>query len=1002
MQPQRNERTGNLPVAIVGVACRLPGAPNVQEFWKLLTAARHTIAEPSPERRRTFLGQIPERGGFLDSIDSFDASFFGLSPFEALRIDPHHRLMLETVWEALEDAGLPPDQLAGSRTGVYTSWFGGHYWQLLHEAGVSDVHAYLGSHRSSAPAGRIAHLLDLRGPAMGTEAHCASSLVAVHHARRALEAGEIEMAIVGGVNLLLRPDERAGLADAGIISPTYRSRFGDEDADGYVPAEGAVTLILKPLDDAIAAGDPVYATILGSGVCSNGRQALSASSTGVAGQEDLLRMTLREAGLSPADIDYVEAHGPGTAQGDVVELTALGNVLGEGREAGRPCLVGSVKSNIGHAEAAAGMAGLLKTALALRYRTIPATLHVRQPISLLAADDAPIELARYTQAWPDRGVPAVAGVTALGMFGIGAHVILGEAPPVTPPSRPAVDRAMLLPLSAEDPAALAGLASAYADTLAMARNPEDVCYSAGAHRTHLSHRVAVAAADRRTLVERLRRLADRRRIGEVAGKPARVVFVFSGQGSQWHGMARELLETEPVFARSMRECDELIRAEGGWSLLDLLAGETPMTGDDRVQPALWAIQVGLARMWRHWGIEPDLVIGHSMGEIAAATTAGALTPRDGAAVICRRSVLVGTLREPGAMVAVAIGEHEANEAIGEYADQVSVAVVNSGWSTVLAGTQDAVDTVVAPLRERGVHCRPVRTNYASHSPNVEPLRDGLVSALADVCPRAGDVPMHSTALDREVRGDELDAQYWMSNLREPVRFASAVRAVLADEVPTLFVEMSPHPLLVPAIDDEIAACEADFATAVPSLVRDVPAGESMRVALGAAYERGRVPDWSRLYDSGQRVSLPTYPWQRTRFWFSPPAQAPVRQVQSPPPPQEPPPQEPPTLVPPTLVPPTLVAPALVAPALAEQIASRAAEILAAPIDSIDTAAPLHVAGMDSVLAARLCLRLKQELDLRVPYADLIEDRSLLEVAEELCGKAARAESAELADLSLAH
>ena len=414
-------------IAIVGTACRLPGAANVQAFWDVLASGRCTVAEPSPERSEFFAESVPARGGFLDSVDGFDASFFGFSPYEAVRLDPHHRLMLETVWEALEDAGTPPEQLAGSRTGVYTSCFGGYYWQLLRGAGIGDMHAFLGAHRSSAPAGRIAHLLDLRGPSIETESTCASSLVAVHLACQAIRTGEIDMALVGGVNMLLCPDDRHGFAEAGIISPTYRCRFGDEDADGYVPAEGAVTLVLKPLEAAVAAGDRIYATILGSGVSSNGRQALSASATGVTGQEDLLRTTLGAVGIAPSDVDYVEAHGTGTPKGDAVELTALGNVLGEGRDTGRPVLVGSVKSNIGHSEATAGLAGLLKTALALRYRTIPATLHVQRPNPVLA--DAPVALASTTQPWPDRGRPGVAGVTALGMFGVGAHVVLGEAPP---------------------------------------------------------------------------------------------------------------------------------------------------------------------------------------------------------------------------------------------------------------------------------------------------------------------------------------------------------------------------------------------------------------------------------------------------------------------------------------------------------------------------------------------------------------------------------------------
>jgi acyl transferase domain-containing protein len=985
-----NSEARRIPIAIVGAACRLPGAENVDQFWEILARGNHAIAEPSPARRRSISESAATPGGFLEHIDGFDARFFGLSPFEAVRLDPHHRLLLETVWEALEDAGYPPDGLAGSRTGVYTSCFGGDYWQLLRSAGMVDMHAYLGAHRSSGPPGRIAHQLDLRGPSIEAESTCASSLISVHLACQAIQTGEIGMAIVGGVNLLLCPEDRIGFAEAGIISPTNRCRFGDESADGYVPAEGAVTVILKPLADAVAAGDRIYATILGSGVTSNGRQALSASATGTTGQEDLLRTTLRTVGVAPADVDYVEAHGPGTTKGDAVELTALCRVLGAGRDVDQPCLVGSVKSNIGHTEAAAGLAGLLKTALALKHRTVPATLHVRRPISVVDADDAPVELARTTRPWPDRGSPGVAGVTALGMFGIGAHVVLTEAPRPTHAPRPAGSsgQAMVVPLSAKDPAALAALAANYADTLTNAPNPVDVCFSAGAKRAHLPYRLAVAGADRRSLVDRLRRVAGRHRARPeyVAGdQQARVVFVFSGQGSQWRGMARELLATEPVFARALHECAELVRGERGWSLIDRLLSDEPLTVEHEIQPALWAVQVSLARLWRHWGIEPDLVIGHSMGEVAAATTAGALTPRDGAAVICRRSALVGTLREPGAMVAVALGEREATEAIGELTDRVSVAVINSDRSTVLAGDPDALAAVVEPLEKGGVFCKPIPANYASHSPNVEPLRDTLVPALAELRPGPGEIPLHSTALDRVVAGGELDAAYWMANLREPVRFASAVRAVLADRVPTLFIEVSPHPLLVPAIEDEIEACDAE-SVAVPSLRRHMSESEVLRTALGTAYVRGCSPDWTRVHEGGRFVPLPTYPWQRRRFWVESvtrPAAAVVPHPRT----ATDEPAEAPRSTPRRRVAVTS------AKALAEHIARRAAEVLEAAPGSVDPAAPLRVAGMDSVLATRLCRRLRHDLNLLVPIDNLLEDRSLNEIAERLHGRSSKHEPA---------
>jgi acyl transferase domain-containing protein len=955
-------------VAIVGAACRLPGAGNIDEFWNLLATARDAVTEPPPTR---YPSGFFSQGGFLDQVDGFDPAFFEMSPHEAVRVDPHHRLLVETVWEAVEDAGLTANALAGSRTGVYTSCFGTHYWNLLQGAGMNDVHSVLGAHRWVAPAGRISHLLDLRGPSIETEATCASSLVAVHLACQAIRSGDISMAIVGAANLLLSDGDRSALQEAGLVSPSARCRFGDESADGYVPAEGVIAIILKPLADAVAAGDRIYATIMGSCVNSNGRQAASPSATGTTGQEDMLRQAFRAAGITAADVDYIEAHGPGTPSGDAVELTALRRVLGEGRPQGDRCLIGSVKSNIGHTEATSGLAGLLKTALAVHHRTVPATLHVERVNPVIRTEDAPVELVRTTRPWPDRGRPAIAGVTALGMFGISAHLVLTEAPGRQPGAvRPAGSgRGLLLPLSTKDPAALRELASAYADTLASAADPVDVCYSAGARRTQFPYRLAVVGADHRGLVDRLRRLAHGRpgraakpAGGRVSGRP-RVAFVFSGQGPNWVGMARELLASEPVFARSMRECDELVRAERSWSLLERLHGEVPLTVEREIQPVLWAIQVSLAELWRHWGIEPDLVIGHSMGEVAAATTSGALSRRDAAAVICRRSALFGTLTDPGAMVAVELGESDAAEAIGALAGRVNIAAINGPYATVLAGDPDALATLVASLREEGVFCRPVRANCASHSPYMDPLREPLLAALADLRPRPGRVPMHSTVLDRIVRGDELDAGYWAANLRQPVRFASAVHGVLEEPGPTLFIEISPHPVLVPAIEDGIEACGAD-ALAVPTLVRDAPERESMLTGLATAYTHGCDPDWARLYDGGRYVTLPSYPWQRKRLWAQPGERQPAREPAHP------------VAVLRAVIPDVAV--------LTEQIAARAAEVLAASPGSVDPALSLCVAGMDSVLAAKLRLLLKQDLDLHVPLTELLDNnRSLNELASQL-------------------
>ncbi|KAB8178313.1 type I polyketide synthase [Microbispora catharanthi] len=862
------------PIAIIGAGCRLPGASGPSAFWDVLAGERDAVGEIPPGRFPGAGGIGTRAGGFLDDIDSFDASFFSISPHEALRIDPQHRLLIEVTWEAIEDAGIPLHKLAGSRTAVYTSCLWSDYWDRLRGAGMYDMHAAIGGGNWGNLPGRISYLFDLRGPSMSVEATCSTSLVAVHLACRELWAGQTDMAVVGGVNLLMAPDIYLGLSDAGILSPEGRCRFGDADADGYVRSEAVVSLLLKPLRRALADGDRVYASIVGTAVNSNGRGAGTLIAAGVSGQEAMLREAYRDAGVRPGQIDYVEAHGPGTPSGDLTELTALARVMGEGREPGQRCLVGSAKSNIGHGEGAAGLVGLLKAALALRHRTVPATLNVRRPHPLFEQPGMPLELVRRTREWPERSWPAMAGVSSFGLSATNAHVVLAEAPPVVA-ARRRRSGTYLLPLSARDERALPDLALRYADALQPSNSsPHDLCFSAGDRRSHHGHRVAVVGTNGRGIAAALRSYAAGAAPQSVvtgqarAGVTPKVVYVFPGQGAQWPGMARDLLDDNLVFARRLRECDRAIHDELGWSLIDLLREGRPLSGTDEIQPALWAIQVALASVWAAWGIRPDLVIGHSMGEIAAATASGALTVRQGAAVVCRRSRLLTRLGGSGEMWAVQVGELQAREAIGENADRVCVAVVNSVHSCVLAGDADALGEVVERLRRDGAFCKQVQVAYASHAPQMDPIRDDLIEALAELRPRPGAVPMHSTMLDEMVDGSQLDAGYWMENLRRPVCFASAVRAALPDEGPVLFIEISPHPLLASAIEDEIAAA-AGAGTVIPSLCRDEPGLECMLRSLGVAYVQGCDPDWSRLYPGGRFTPLPGYPWQRRRFWVDP-------------------------------------------------------------------------------------------------------------------------------------
>jgi acyl transferase domain-containing protein/acyl carrier protein len=876
------------PVAIVGIACRLPGVNSAAALWDLLLDGRHTISEIPADRFdvNKWLDPAPGRpehirtrwGGFLDDVDQFDAGFFGLSAHEALRLDPQHRLILHSAWEAIEDAGFDADLLAGSRTGVYTSCLASDYWDLVRGAGIYDMDSAIGCGSWGMPAARISRLLDLRGPSMGIEAACSSSLLSVHLACHDLWSGQADLAVVSSVNLLLTPDLYFGLSESELLSVHGLSRFGDAAADGYVRSEGVLTAVLKPLAAAQRDGDRIYAAILGTGVTNNGATTDSVLTTSLVAQQDMLRAAYRHAGVAPADVDYVEAHGPGTPRGDEIELTALGAVLSDGRPTDRPCLVGSVKSNVGHTEAPAGLTGLVKAALALYHRWIPATLHVRTPHPVLADPAGPLALATEGGKWPDTDGPALAGVSSFGLNGTNVHMVLRAVEPAVlgTPARPPA--ALVLPLSARHPDALAALAAAYADRLDTCADDvaANMCFSAGARRTHHRYRIAVAARDATTLAADLRAFASGGTSASVSvhetptAERPKVVFVFPGQGAQWTGMGRELLATNEVFRAAVRDCDAAIRVETGWSPLELLTGVQPLDGPDvgveRLQPALFTMQVALAAVWRAWGIEPDLVIGQSMGEIAAACVTGALSLADAAAVVCRRGQLLAGLPEPGAMVAVQLGEQAAMEAIGRHVDRVAVGVITGPNSTVLAGEPTALATIVGRLRERGVFCQQVPVRYASHSPQVQPLRPDLLAALAGLRPRRATLPMHSSLLDRELDGTELDGAYWTANLTEPVRLAAALRAAVQDAHPAVFVEISPHPLVRGAIED-ILAEQNSPGTVVGSLARDEPAEVTLARNLGAVYAAGGRPAWRAVFPSGRLADdLPRYPWQTRRFW----------------------------------------------------------------------------------------------------------------------------------------
>ncbi|AKZ58672.1 type I polyketide synthase [Streptomyces ambofaciens ATCC 23877] len=896
------------PIAIIGMACRLPGGvQSPEDLWDLLTGGTDAIT-PFPTNRgwdnETLYDPDPDspghhtyvrEGGFLHDAAEFDPGFFGISPREALAMDPQQRLILETSWESFERAGIDPVELRGSRTGVFVGTNGQHYVPLLQD-GDENFDGYIATGNSaSVMSGRLSYVFGLEGPAVTVDTACSASLAALHLAVQSLRRGECDYALAGGATVMSTPEMLVEFARQRAVSPDGRSKAFAEAADGVGLAEGAGMLLVERLSEAQKKGHPVLAVVRGSAVNQDGASNGLTAPSGPA-QQRVIREALADAGLTPADVDAVEAHGTGTPLGDPIEAGALLATYGRDRRDG-PLWLGSLKSNIGHTQAAAGVAGVIKMVLALRHGELPRTLHASTASSRIDWDAGAVELLDEARPWLQRAEgPRRAGISSFGISGTNAHLVIEEPPEPTAPEllapEPAADgdvwseewwHEVTVPLmmSAHNEAALRDQARRLrADLLAHPElHPADVGYTLITTRTRFEQRAAVVGENFTELIAALDDLVEGRPhplvLRGTAGTSDQVVFVFPGQGSQWPEMADGLLARSSgsgSFLETARACDLALRPHLGWSVLDVLRREPGAPSLDRVdvvQPVLFTMMVSLAETWRSLGVEPAAVVGHSQGEIAAAYVAGALTLDDAARIVALRSQAWLRLAGKGGMVAVTLSERDLRPRLEPWSDRLAVAAVNGPETCAVSGDPDALAELVAELGAEGVHARPIPgVDTAGHSPQVDTLEAHLRKVLAPVAPRTSDIPFYSTVTGGLIDTAELDADYWYRNMREPVEFEQATRALIADGH-DVFLESSPHPMLAVSLQETIS--DAGSPAAVLGTLRRGQGGPRwLGVALCRAYTHGLEIDAEAIFGPDSRqVELPTYPFQRERYWYSP-------------------------------------------------------------------------------------------------------------------------------------
>ncbi|MFD7412632.1 type I polyketide synthase [Kitasatospora purpeofusca] len=900
------EEAGREPIAVVAMSCRYPGGVrSPEDLWRLVTDGTDAITG-FPGDRGWDLDHLddPEQlregtshtalGGFLDDVGQFDPGFFGISPREALAMDPQQRLLLETTWEAFERAGIDPAALRGSRTGVFAGVMYQDYAVRLRQV-PDDVAGYIGSGSSdSVASGRVAYTFGLEGPAVSIDTACSSSLVAVHLAAQALRAGDCTLALAGGAMVMSTPVPFVEMSRQGGLARDGRCKSFAAAADGTGWGEGVGMLLLERLSDARRNGHPVLALIRGTAVNQDGASSRLTAPNGPA-QQRVIRHALANAGLTPADVDVVEAHGTGTPLGDPIEAQALLATYGQDRADGQPLLLGSLKSNIGHTQAAAGVGGIIKTVLAMRHGTVPPTLHAQDPSPQIDWTAGAVRLVTANTPWPETGRPRRAAVSSFGVSGTNGHVVLEQAdePVLDQADAPVPDAAApaVLPwvLSGRTAEALRAQAARLRDHLDAhpGPGPAEVGHALATTRAAHEHRAVLIGTHPEEFRAGLDALAAGRTapglVLGTAGTGGEVVLVFPGQGTQWVGMAVELLDSAPAFAARVADCERALAPFVDWSLEAVLRGAPgtpPAERVDVVQPVLWAVMVSLAELWRSHGITPGAVVGHSQGEIAAAVVAGALSLEDGAKVVALRSRAIRALSGRGGMASVALPAEQVAEHLAPWDGRLSVAAVNGPSSTVVSGDTDALDAFLDRTTALDIRSRRIPVDYASHSAHVEDIRAELLARLDGLTPRPSAVPFYSTLSGGLLEDTTaLDADYWYRNLRGTVRFEQATRALFADGYRVL-LESSPHPVLTVGALETAEDAGAD-ATAVGTLRRDDGGPRRFTESLAELHLSGVSPDWDTVFAGRRpgRVELPTYAFQRDPYWLEDGA-APVADVGS--------------------------------------------------------------------------------------------------------------------------